>query len=108
MILLLTPGKGIEVHGVAAIGNPERFFNTLAVLGFEVIPHAFPDHHPFRADDILFDDGLPVIMTAKDAVKCTGFATSSHWYLPVATDIPATVLDHIASLIKHSDVVNNG
>ncbi|MDP0587903.1 MAG: tetraacyldisaccharide 4'-kinase [Candidatus Endonucleobacter bathymodioli] len=97
--------QGCRVHGVAGIGNPERFFNTLADLGFEVVVHVFPDHYCYRAEDIVFEEELPVIMTAKDAVKCTEFATPNHWYLPVATNISAHVLDHIASLIENSDVM---
>ena len=71
------------VHAVAAIGHPQRFFATLNKMGFDVIPHAFPDHHFYTQSDITFDDDLPVIMTAKDAVKCQKIADSCHWYLPV-------------------------
>ncbi|MDP0563442.1 MAG: tetraacyldisaccharide 4'-kinase [Candidatus Endonucleobacter sp. (ex Gigantidas childressi)] len=100
--------QACRVHGVAGIGNPERFFNTLVELGFEVVAHAFPDHYCYKAEDILFEEELPVIMTEKDAVKCTELATPNHWYLPVATNISDLVLDHIASLIENSDVVYNG
>ncbi len=74
-----------EVHAVAGIGNPGKFFHTLRRLGLTPIEHPFPDHHPFSQDDITFGDGLPVIMTEKDAVKCGFFAASEHWYLPIDT-----------------------
>jgi len=77
---------GETVHAVAGIGNPERFFVTLREAGYSVIPHAFPDHHAFTAADLEFGDNLPVIMTAKDAVKCRGFAAAHHWYLPVSAE----------------------
>lgn len=99
---------GCRVHGVAGIGNPGRFFNTLAAQGFEVIPHSFPDHHPFTAADIHFDDNLPVIMTAKDAVKCRALAGAAHWYLPVLADLSAATLDDIANLIKASVRTEHG
>ena len=83
----LEPQKG-TVHAVAGIGNPERFFRSLTVLGYDVIPHPFPDHHGFVEDDILFDDSWPVIMTAKDAIKCRRFASEKHWYLPVTAQLP--------------------
>ena len=83
------PHAGERVHAVAAIGNPERFFHTLQQLGFEVIRHPFPDHHPFTESELLFPDGLPVVMTEKDAVKCGSFAgLSRHWYLPVEAVLP--------------------
>lgn len=74
---------GQRVHAVAGIGNPERFFRMLRAAGLEVIAHPFPDHHVFSAADLAFDDGLPVLMTEKDAVKCAAFASSRLGYVPV-------------------------
>ena len=76
-----------DVHAVAAIGNPEPFFERLRELGLRVHPRAFPDHHPFSPRDIGFGDGWPVVMTEKDAVKCRAFASHRHWYLPVAAEL---------------------
>lgn len=71
------------VHAVAGIGNPERFFATLSELGVEIVAHAFTDHHAFRQADLVFDDDRPVVMTAKDAVKCCGLALGDAWVLEV-------------------------
>ncbi|MDR5905446.1 tetraacyldisaccharide 4'-kinase [Franzmannia qiaohouensis] len=71
------------VHGVAGIGHPQRFFATLAALGLEVERHAFADHHHYQADELAFDDARPVVMTAKDAVKCRAMADPRHWALEV-------------------------
>src|SRR6202166_1365077 len=75
--------SGQRIHAVAGIGNPRRFFFTLRMAGLRPIEHPFPDHHPYRAGDLLFGDDLPVIMTEKDAVKCQPFAPAQCWYLPV-------------------------
>jgi tetraacyldisaccharide 4'-kinase len=75
--------EGKQVHGVAGIGNPKRFFSTLTQLGMDVIEHPFPDHHPFQPEDLAFDDELPVLMTEKDWVKCRAFVSKRVWYLPV-------------------------
>ncbi len=80
---------GSAVHAVAAIGNPERFFESLRSAGLKVTPHAFPDHFPFTASDLQFGDTLPLLMTEKDAVKCRSFATANHWYLPVEAHFAA-------------------
>ena len=61
-----------RVHAVAGIGDPERVFGMLRALDIAVVPHAFPDHHAYVADDLRFGSDLPVLMTAKDAVKCAG------------------------------------
>ena len=74
---------GRSVHAVAAIGNPERFFNMLRAHGIEVVGHPLPDHARLRIGDISFADERPVLMTEKDAVKCAGMAGMQHWYVPV-------------------------
>lgn len=74
---------GRQVHAVTGIGNPSRFFDLLRKLNFDVIEHTFPDHHVFSASDIVFSDELPVVMTAKDAVKCHAFANEHHWSLTI-------------------------
>ena len=72
-----------RVHAVAAIGHPERFFRELAARGLDPIRHPFPDHHPLGAAELDFGDDLPVLMTEKDAAKCTGFADPRLWCVPV-------------------------
>ena len=74
---------GERVHAVAGIGDPNRFFLQLSKAGVKVVPHPYPDHHPFRERDLEFGDGAPVLMTEKDAVKCKRFARPQHWVLPV-------------------------
>ena len=75
---------GRPAHAIAGIADPERFFRALEDVGADLIRHPFPDHHRFRARDILFDDQTPVLMTEKDAVKCRDFADDRHWYWPVS------------------------
>ncbi len=100
---LAEPGRMLEraalgsarVHAVAGIGNPARFFAHLSSLGLEVVPHPFPDHHRFTPADLAFDDGLPIVMTEKDAVKCRGLAMHARgrespnalWVLPVSAQL---------------------
>lgn len=86
---------GRRVHAVAGIGNPQRFFDTLTDLGLTPRPHEFPDHHRFVVEDIRFDDDLPVIMTAKDAVKCESLADAKCWFLEVVALPPAEVVQLI-------------
>jgi tetraacyldisaccharide 4'-kinase len=85
-----------QVHAVAGIGNPTRFFQTLRGLGFDPIEHAFADHHPYTADDLAFDDDLPIVMTEKDAVKVAPLVLERCWSLPVEAELPEVF---IAALI---------
>lgn len=102
----LSHWRGGAVHGVAGIGNPERFFAHLRALGLEVREHPFPDHHRFRAEDLHFVDELPVIMTEKDYVKCRGFARAHHWYVPVTAQLDADCERRLQKLL--ADVMRRG
>jgi tetraacyldisaccharide 4'-kinase len=75
---------GLEVHAVAGIGHPERFFNMLRAHGIAVIGHELPDHARLTPADVDFPDAKPVLMTEKDAVKCRHAADDRHWYVPVS------------------------
>ena len=68
------PKSEIPTHAVAstAIARPERFLRSLDKLNIRIEEkHLFPDHHPFTQSDIaqISNSDLPVIVTAKDAVK---------------------------------------
>jgi tetraacyldisaccharide 4'-kinase len=80
---------GQTVHAVAGIGDPKRFFLQLGAAGIKVAPHPFPDHHAFRPRDLEFGDGLPVLMTEKDAVKLRHAAQPDWWVLPVTARLDA-------------------
>jgi tetraacyldisaccharide 4'-kinase len=75
---------GQKVHAAAGIGDPNRFFLHVGRAGASVIPHPFPDHHAFTPRDLDFGDGLPVILTEKDAVKLRSAAQPEWWVLPVS------------------------
>jgi len=76
----LPPGS---VHAVAGIAQPERFFAALAALGIEAVAHPFPDHHVFAPQDLAFPGATAILMTEKDAVKCSAFADARMFCLPV-------------------------
>ncbi|MEZ2691660.1 tetraacyldisaccharide 4'-kinase [Psychrobacter faecalis] len=66
---LMPPIPNGRVHAVSGIGYPQRFFDTLMALGFDVIGHAYPDHYDFSLTELLQYSELPIIVTSKDAVK---------------------------------------
>ncbi len=71
------------LHAVAGIGNPSRFFDSLQQNKLTITAHPFDDHHAFKSSDLNFGDQHQILMTEKDAVKCTNFAKKNMWYLPV-------------------------
>ena len=89
-----------QVHAVAGLGNPGRFFDLLARLGFDIIRHPFPDHHNFVSTDINYLDHLPIIMTEKDASKCKDFKNNRIWYLTIEADVSDKFMSELDSKIK--------
>ncbi len=76
--------RGRLVHAVAGIAAPARYFATLRGAGLMPIEHPLPDHARIAPGDVSFGDGLPVLMTEKDAVKCGSFPPAGLAYVEVA------------------------
>jgi tetraacyldisaccharide 4'-kinase len=98
--LPLSELKGKKVNAIAGIGNPERFFNTLAMQGLLVESHGFRDHHAYTQSDLSFDGDRPLIMTEKDAVKCQAFNLKEAWYLPVSAKLSGDLATQIVTVLK--------
>ena len=64
-----SPMSGSQVHAISGIGYPQRFFDTLGSLGFDVITHPYPDHYEFSLTELLQYTDHPIVVTSKDAVK---------------------------------------
>jgi tetraacyldisaccharide 4'-kinase len=77
------------INAIAGIGDPARFFKTLVDVGFSIDKAVgFVDHqHYNKMQFARFSDDIPLLMTEKDAVKCTDFAQDNWWYLPVDAQI---------------------
>ena len=89
-----------QVHAVAGLGNPGRFFDLLARLGFDIIRHPFQDHHNFHEQDIHYLDHLPIVMTEKDASKCKDFDNNKIWYLTIEADVSDKFINELDTKIK--------
>ena len=79
--------RGRRCYAVAGIGMPNNFFSILEDLGIDIIAKPFPDHYQFTREDLSFDNEYPILMTSKDCVKCSQFASSAMWYLDVNAKI---------------------
>lgn len=90
-----------SLFAIAGIGAPDRFFATLAALGFAGIDaRPFADHHPYTADDLAFAQHGILLMTEKDAVKCRPLYSGEAWVLPVDADVPATLVALVEHLLE--------
>jgi tetraacyldisaccharide 4'-kinase len=100
----LATWSGKPVHAVAAIGVPGRFFAQLEDAGIDIARHAFADHHAFQPADLAFGDDRPILMTAKDAVKCRAFADPRMWAVSARVedldDLAGAVIRQLQSMGK--------
>ena len=106
-----TDFSATRVHAVAGIGNPERFFNTLRGLGIEPDAVALDDHHRFVPEDLRFDDGAPIVITEKDAVKVKHMNPQDvplHcWYLEIDVVLPEQAQAALARCFANRGIVGH-
>lgn len=90
-----------KTHALAAIGNPESFFKLLRQHGLVPQLHVLRDHHPLCQDDFAFlQSGECVVMTEKDAIKCSKFADERFFYLIIRAKISENLLLELSKLLK--------
>jgi len=91
--------RPVRVAAVAGIGNPARFFGMLAQAGLRCTELALPDHHDFLDNPLRALDADVILMTEKDAVKCTQIEELKDdprlWVVPVTARIDAALAEHI-------------
>ncbi len=98
--------RGQRVLAFAGIGRPEKFFQTLADMGCDIVArHAFPDHAPYAperimqiCEDAAAQDAVPVT-TEKDFVRLPEDARAMVRAVPVvlAWDDPDAVAAFLAN-----------
>ena len=86
---------GKRVCAIAAVGNPDAFFQQLERAGAHVTRQAYPDHHPFSNRDVATIAAASksadyVVCTLKDAVKLEPLWPADGrplWYVSLAVAI---------------------
>ncbi len=94
---------GQRVNALAGIGDPERFFEQLRMLGVRLERTvALPDHAPADAIAREVASGGIWLMTEKDAIKCPD--RENAWALAVRAELPtdwlADWLDAVKTRLK--------
>ena len=95
--------KDTPYHAVCAIGNPQRFYKSLAQENIQILEyHHFLDHHNFSLADFDKLNGQPVVMTEKDAVKCQSFAKDNWCYLPIGIQPNQNFVEELTAKLKQT------
>lgn len=84
---------------IAGIGNPQKFFDTLAGLNIQCECKGYADHYPYSPQDF---SGVQrqILMTQKDAVKLQAFAHEDMWYLQIEAVLPEVFLNKFDQKLK--------
>ncbi|HET9471082.1 MAG TPA: tetraacyldisaccharide 4'-kinase, partial [Usitatibacter sp.] len=83
-------------------GHPQRFFDHLEALGIRASTRAFPDHHAYEKRDLKLPGAEVVLMTEKDAVKCTGIADARMWFMRVDAIVPPAFEDFLLARVANA------
>ena len=92
------------ILAAAGIGNPARFFTTLAAAGLVFDRLSLPDHHAFSTQTFAAHTAECILITEKDAVKCgdiDGLAQDQRiWVVPVDAVLAASFTEKILEKLR--------
>jgi tetraacyldisaccharide 4'-kinase len=91
--------RGQPVQAVAAIAQPEAFFEMLRAKGLQLAQAlALPDHHDFADFTPPAGETLPLLCTEKDAVKLWRRYPEA-WAVPLVVTLELEFLDRLDALL---------
>jgi tetraacyldisaccharide 4'-kinase len=91
-----------KMMAIAGIGNPERFFNALRSLRLFFTTKIFSDHHAYKKSDFDFLNVDIILMTEKDAIKCTAFADDRFYVVKGHAQLDPVFLQKVIAMIQKS------
>jgi tetraacyldisaccharide 4'-kinase len=92
-----------SITAVAALGNPKRFFNALEQYGIHAKRIGLPDHSTYTAGFFSAIRAQCILITEKDAVKCTGITDERIWVVPMSVVIPDALSQWMQSILQRPD-----
>jgi tetraacyldisaccharide 4'-kinase len=105
--ILLAQNSNAPITAIAAIGNPQRFFDGIQ----SHLPHpnaplkgiALPDHGQIDVALLNTLDAKCILITEKDAVKCAHIDDQRIWVVPMQLTLPNALMDWIESILQRPD-----
>lgn len=92
------------VQAMAGIAKPEQFFNMLKAAGLDVqVTHAMADHAHLDLAFKRLQAGMPVLVTAKDAVKLTEWPAewqARTWVLHLDFALPEGLVARVLQAVR--------
>jgi len=92
-----------KITAVAAIGNPQRFFDDLLKQGIAGKCIGLADHATYTAAFFSSIHAECILITEKDAVKCTSIQDERIWVVPMSLEISNTLAEWLQSILQRPD-----
>jgi len=92
-----------QISGVAALGNPKRFFDALQKQGIRGKWISLPDHASYTPEFFNGIEAQCILITEKDAVKCAFINDERIWVVPMSLNLPDNLVDWVQSILQRPD-----
>lgn len=92
-----------KITAIAALGNPQRFFDDLLKQGIAGKSIPLPDHATFTSEFFANINAQCILITEKDAVKCTAMTDERIWVVPMTLTLPDNLADWLQSILQRPD-----
>jgi tetraacyldisaccharide 4'-kinase len=92
-----------QIAAVAALGNPKRFFNALQKQGLTGKWISLSDHASYTPGFFNDIQAQCILITEKDAVKCSAISDERIWVVPMNLNLPDNLVDWVQSILQRPD-----
>ena len=92
-----------QITAVAALGNPQGFFDDLLENGVAAKYIPLPDHATYTSEFFESINADCILVTEKDAVKCAAIADERIWVVPMNLSISDDLADWLQSILQRPD-----
>ncbi|QWD62329.1 tetraacyldisaccharide 4'-kinase [Polynucleobacter sp. MWH-UH25E] len=92
-----------NITAVAGLGNPNRFFDDIAKHGISSKNIPLPDHATFTPEFFNAIKAQCILITEKDAVKCSGISDERIWVAPMSLRLSENLMDWLQSILQRPD-----
>lgn len=92
-----------KITAVAAVGNPQGFFDDLLKQGIAGKCIGLADHATYTSEFFSTINAECILITEKDAVKCSSIQDERIWVVPMNVEIPETLADWLQSVLQRPD-----
>jgi tetraacyldisaccharide 4'-kinase len=92
-----------KITAVAALGNPQRFFDDLLKQGIAGKSIPLPDHATYTPEFFTKINAQCILITEKDAVKCAGITDERIWVVPMTLALPDNLAEWLQSILQRPD-----